>query len=124
MARPALPLGTVLRRVSGSVTSLHHVHSVREPEGDSLSVPELLLRARLGTGLPKSEKSETPCLSGAHRLPGKEICNQHTHNPNVRDRVPHSTRRGRLPGVGFKGKTNLRGLPGGGPFLAEIRQMK
>lgn len=86
--------------------------------------PELLLRARLGTGLPKSEKSETPCLSGAHRPPGREMCNQHTHNPNVRDRVPHSTRRGRLQGVGFKGKTNLRGLPGEGPFLAEIRNMK
>lgn len=122
MARPVLPLGTVLRRVSGSVTSLHHVHSVREPEGDSLSVPELLLRARLGTGLPKSEKSETPCLSGAHRLPGKEICNQHTHNPNVRDRVPHSTEGAGSRVWGSKGKQICVGFLEEAPFWLRLER--
>lgn len=92
------------------------VHTAGVPgggEGDLPSEP----RTPAQPGQPPGSRDPRPRL-------GREGCHQCTHDLGVREGAPRSTGRGRLQGVGFKGKTkhalpgNRGGLPGGGPPLA------
>lgn len=91
------------------------VHTAGVPgggEGDLPSEP----RTPAQPGQPPGSRDPRPRL-------GREGCHQCTHDLGVREGAPRSTGRGRLQGMGFKGKTkhalpgNRGGLPGGGPPL-------
>lgn len=91
------------------MTSLSHTHAA--PGGLGVLTEHAQdSRARLATGLPRSEALDQGRMSYDH----------HTYNPNIQEGVPQSTRRGWLWGMGFKGKTKHPLLKIRAGFLEDV----